>query len=97
MNKRWHLTPEELEQIRELALNRFSNTAIATQMRITRNSVALAKLKNGFACLASTAGSRNIGTFAQWPDCTSHRQNTGGFYPWYCRASASARIYSGAL
>jgi hypothetical protein len=44
---RWHLTPEELEQIRGLALSGLSNTAIAAQMHITRNTVALAKRKLG--------------------------------------------------
>jgi predicted DNA-binding protein (UPF0251 family) len=44
---RWHLTAEELEQIRELALSGLHNVDIAAQMHITRNAVALAKKKMG--------------------------------------------------
>jgi DNA-binding CsgD family transcriptional regulator len=44
---RWHLKPDEVEQIRTLALEGTSNTDIAAQMKITRNTVALAKRKMG--------------------------------------------------
>ena len=46
-NRWWHLTPEEIEQIRELVLSGLNNTQVAREMHVTKSTVALAKKKLG--------------------------------------------------
>jgi len=56
--KRWHLTPEELNEVCHLALTGLSNTAIAATMDINRNTVALAKRKLGLPVWPALPGAK---------------------------------------